>query len=76
MADGSMVERLAEKWGKWTRSGGMEASDEDDVRFMLNATADELESEANTRGPGKFGGHYLTTVEWLRAQASTGESDD
>ena len=71
MSDESIVERLAEKWKK-ERVLGMRRHDRL-ARWWLNAIADELKCEADTRGPGQFGGHYRTTADWLRIQASTGE---
>ncbi len=65
MSDESMVERLAAKWVMWEKRPHV--SEEDEVRFMLNAIADELLHEWHG---------YGRPDEWLRTQASTGDDDE
>ena len=47
-----MIDRLTEKWVAYTCSEkGEAATDKEDVRFLLNALADELEQEGSSRYP-------------------------
>ncbi len=79
MADGSMVERLAEKREEFPRYAVFAGIDVAEARWWLNAIADELEREsarltastltqANRINPPSF--------QWLRAQASRRYNDE
>ena len=73
-----LVERLAEKWKAWVDSQP-EMSDEDIVRFILNAIADKLEHEALNGGEStseKESWPIMGTAIWLRSQASDGGDDE
>ena len=80
MADGSLVERLTEKYVSEIYDGAVsEGDDEPVVRFFINAIADELEQEScRLTASTLTQGNRLKppSSQWLRAQASTSENDD
>lgn len=64
-----MIDRLTEKWVAYTCSEkGEGASDKEDVRFLLNALADELEQEGGRRYPyvGFKLGAWIEAANWIR----------
>ncbi len=63
-----LVERLAEKRERFPRYAVIAGVDTEEARWWLNAIADELDQDKDDSS--------AQTAHWLRAQASTGESDE
>ena len=80
-----MIDRLTEKWVAYTCSEkGEAATDKEDVRFLLNALADELEAAQRERlktfpptliesGRNGWINGQKNQTDWIRAEA---ESND
>lgn len=70
-----MINRLTEKWVAYTGSEkGEAATDKEDVRFLINALADELGHEGSRRYPyvGFKLGAWIEAANWIR----TGDTND
>ena len=67
----SVVERLAERWGKDLPSSYSAGPFylEEDARWWLRAIADEIQKA----GDGRWGPEWFSVDEWLRAQADEQE---